>query len=404
MPKTRALLEDRGVRFDNFFVSYSFCCPSRASILRGQYAHNTQIVGNELPYGGFEKLRERGLEQSTVATWLQAAGYHTALLGKYINRYVPETGGVPPGWSEWYAGGNAHPSYDYTLNENGRIVAYGREPEDYLNDVLTRKAVALIEAAAAPGAAVVPLRLDLYAAQPGGRAAAPQGSVRRCRAAATAGVRRGRRQRQAGGDPAPCRPSTRLRSPGSRTSTGGGCGPCRRSTTWSRRSSARSSGPASLESTYVVYTSDNGFHMGEHRLIAGKDHGLRGGHPRADDHARTGRAGGRADRGHGAQHRSRADLRRDRRHRAARLRRRPLAAAAAGRSGAALAAELPDRAPPARGALHRSGRASGPDRASSSPGTPISTACARRGGPMSSTARASASCTIWPQIPTSSTT
>ena len=97
MPKTKALLEDRGTTFDNFFVSYPFCCPSRASILRGQYAHNTHIVGNEPPWGGFEKLRLLGLEESTVATWLQAAGYHTAMIGKYINRYVPQRDGVPPG-------------------------------------------------------------------------------------------------------------------------------------------------------------------------------------------------------------------------------------------------------------------------------------------------------------------
>jgi N-acetylglucosamine-6-sulfatase len=101
MPKTRALLEERGTIFDNFFVTYSFCCPSRASILRGQYAHNTHIVGNEQPWGGFEKFRQLGLEESTIATWLQGAGYHTAMIGKYLNRYVPERDGVPPGWDEW---------------------------------------------------------------------------------------------------------------------------------------------------------------------------------------------------------------------------------------------------------------------------------------------------------------
>ena len=60
MPKTKALLEDHGTRFDNFFVTYSFCCPSRASILRGQYAHNTHIVGNEQPWGGFESSASWG--------------------------------------------------------------------------------------------------------------------------------------------------------------------------------------------------------------------------------------------------------------------------------------------------------------------------------------------------------
>ena len=100
----------------------------RASILRGQYAHNTHIVGNEQPWGGFEKFRHLGLEESTVATWLQDAGYHTAMIGKYLNRYVPERDGVPPGWDEWYVGGNAHPSYDYTLNENGRVATTATSP------------------------------------------------------------------------------------------------------------------------------------------------------------------------------------------------------------------------------------------------------------------------------------
>ena len=96
MPKTKALLEDQGTAFENFFISYPWCCPSRASILRGQYRHNTHVVGNEPPWGGFETFRERGLEEWTIATWLQDAGYRTAMLGKYFNRYVPERDGVRP--------------------------------------------------------------------------------------------------------------------------------------------------------------------------------------------------------------------------------------------------------------------------------------------------------------------
>jgi arylsulfatase A-like enzyme len=51
MPKTKALIEDQGTAFENFYISYPWCCPSRASILRGQYGHNTHIVGNEPPWG-----------------------------------------------------------------------------------------------------------------------------------------------------------------------------------------------------------------------------------------------------------------------------------------------------------------------------------------------------------------
>ena len=92
MPKTKALIEDQGATFANYFISYPWCCPSRASILRGQYAHNTNVVGNEPPWGGYETFHGLGLEQSTLATWLQAAGYRTAMIGKYLNRYVPENG------------------------------------------------------------------------------------------------------------------------------------------------------------------------------------------------------------------------------------------------------------------------------------------------------------------------
>jgi N-acetylglucosamine-6-sulfatase len=219
MPKTRALLEERGTIFDNFFVTYSFCCPSRASILRGQYAHNTHIVGNEQPWGGFEKFRQLGLEESTIATWLQGAGYHAAMIGKYLNRYVPERDGVPAGWDEWYVGGNAHRSYDYTLNENGRAVAYGNEPRDYLNDVLTDKAVQVIRKASSAGqpffvyvlpftphspSVAAPRHVDMFtphcpARLPSTRRTSPTSPT----------------------SSAACRRSTRITSSGSRTSTSG---------------------------------------------------------------------------------------------------------------------------------------------------------------------------------------
>jgi arylsulfatase A-like enzyme len=149
MPKRRALLDEAGATFTNAFVTYSFCCPARATTLRGQYAHNHRILGNEQPSGGFEKFRELGLEESTIAVWLKAAGYRTVMLGKYLNRYRPGTDGVPPGWDEWYVGGNAYVGYNYTLNENGTPATYGEDPEDFLTDVLTAHATDFIRRAAA---------------------------------------------------------------------------------------------------------------------------------------------------------------------------------------------------------------------------------------------------------------
>lgn len=140
-PRLKSMLADRGTTFRNAFVSLSLCCPSRTSILRGQYAHNTTIFRLDPPNGGFADVYARGLEQSTMATWLQAAGYRTILLGKYLNGYgTTEIGPtyVPPGWNEWYAGvsDQAYKQFDYDLNENGQVVHYGSNDEDYLQDVL----------------------------------------------------------------------------------------------------------------------------------------------------------------------------------------------------------------------------------------------------------------------------
>src|SRR3712207_1089801 len=79
-------LAAEGATFENAFVTDPLCCPSRATILRGQYAHNHDILGNWWPRGGSRKFRELGREGSTAATWLQDKGYRTVLIGKYIDR------------------------------------------------------------------------------------------------------------------------------------------------------------------------------------------------------------------------------------------------------------------------------------------------------------------------------
>src|SRR5215210_6518310 len=139
MPKTQSLIVDQGLSFSNAFVTTSQCCPSRASILRGQYAHNHHVPHNRGPEGGFEKFRKLGHEESTVATWLDEAGYNTVLLGKYFVQYG-DAAHIPPGWDEWYARSLNANYYDYALSENGEPVYYGSSEQDYQTDVLTRKA------------------------------------------------------------------------------------------------------------------------------------------------------------------------------------------------------------------------------------------------------------------------
>ena len=135
MPKTKKLLVDQGTTFDNAFVTYSLCCPARATFLRGQYAHNHRVLTNAIyDRGGEPRFRELGSDKSTVATWLNDAGYRTAHVGKYMNGY--DSTYVPPGWDEWYTlVGRFH--VNQRLNENGEIKNYDKSSVD---DVLKQKA------------------------------------------------------------------------------------------------------------------------------------------------------------------------------------------------------------------------------------------------------------------------
>ena len=108
MPYLGKLLRQEGMEFANYFVPTGLCCPSRSTIIRGQYCHNTKIYDNgdlnNSTYlsGGFPKVDAEGLENSTVATLLSAAGYQTALVGKYLNGYEDaDVSHVPQGWDLW---------------------------------------------------------------------------------------------------------------------------------------------------------------------------------------------------------------------------------------------------------------------------------------------------------------
>jgi arylsulfatase A-like enzyme len=140
MGKVRSLLGTNGATFKNSFVNYSLCCPSRSTFLTGQYAHNHEILDNKAPLGGYDRFAALHGDDN-LPVWLQDAGYHTALIGNYLTYYANRPP-VPPGWSEWQvASPDTHDVYDYMLNENGALVHYGTDPADFKQDVLTGKAV-----------------------------------------------------------------------------------------------------------------------------------------------------------------------------------------------------------------------------------------------------------------------
>jgi N-acetylglucosamine-6-sulfatase len=150
MANVNTMLGAEGTTFADNYVSFPLCCPSRTTFLTGQYGHNHTVMGNALPQGGYEKLAPT--HANTLPAWLKLAGYHTVHIGKYLNGYGRQRPTeVPPGWDEWF--GSVDPStyryFDYTLNENGKLVHYGTAAGDYQADVYTAKAVDAVKRLAA---------------------------------------------------------------------------------------------------------------------------------------------------------------------------------------------------------------------------------------------------------------
>jgi N-acetylglucosamine-6-sulfatase len=167
MPEVQRALVDRGVNFSESFTTSSLCCPSRASILTGEYPHTTGVYRQTLPFGGFKSFHD----STTIATQLHDAGYHTGFFGKYLDSYQHDalTGYVPPGWDRWVAFVHSQ-FFDYGLTVDGEVRRRGVEPNDYSTDVLAAHTEGFIRrtegplfalfAPAAPHAPAIPAPAD----------------------------------------------------------------------------------------------------------------------------------------------------------------------------------------------------------------------------------------------------
>jgi N-acetylglucosamine-6-sulfatase len=140
MPNVRRMLAGPGIKFDLGYVVDPLCCPSRSTILTGTYPHTHMVYSNHpnKEFGGFPAFEDA----DTIATRLQAAGYHTGLFGKYLNGY--NTTYVPPGWDRWFATYNNGGFYDYDVTSDGEALYYGDEPSDYGTTVLRDQVVSFI--------------------------------------------------------------------------------------------------------------------------------------------------------------------------------------------------------------------------------------------------------------------
>jgi len=280
MPHVQAMRR-QGLTFTDYFVSDSLCCPSRASIFTGNFPHDTGVWNNFGSDGGFQAFYRRGEEQRTFAVALQHAGYLTAMMGKYLNGYMQAQARiadgatthvaatyVPPGWNAWDVAGWGYPEFNYTVNEDGTVHAFGHRRSDYLTDVLARKGAAFIATAAlsrkpfflelatfAPHAPYVPAPRDanhfprLRAPRPPSFDVLPTHAPSWLAAHAPL----------AGGQIARIDSAFRLRARSVQAVD---------DMIGQIEAALRTNGLA--RNTYLVFSSDNGLHTGEYRLMPGK--------------------------------------------------------------------------------------------------------------------------------------
>ncbi len=268
MPEVRRM-QDEGLSLERFFVTDSLCCPSRASILTGRFPHNTGVLRNVGRRGGYDAYDPA---QGLVPT-LEAAGYRTGFAGKYLNGYPADAGTPDPGWSDFFGGGSGYQGFGYRWNDNGTAVA----PAGYATDEISARGQAFIHAAAADGQPFF-LELAPFAAHHP-YVAAPRHADR----FADLALPRDGAYGKAVEDP----PGWL----GTRPALGRAD---RRELQAVHRRRARSLAAVDellrdvrgalltagvADRTFVAFTSDNGYHLGQHRLTTGKgtafDHDIR---------------------------------------------------------------------------------------------------------------------------------
>jgi N-acetylglucosamine-6-sulfatase len=278
MPNVRSLIAARGTTFNRAYISFPLCCPSRVTMLGGQYMHNHGVRGNFPPQGGWPRFQPH--ESNALPVWLKADRYYNVHIGKYMNFYPVANGAlpVPPGWDEWYGKVSEDALYfNYQLIEKTgdgptpRLTFYGSQPLDYQTDVFGDRAVDFVRDTARGRQ---PFLLDLWFNSPHGPfEPAPRD---RFRLAGTPLPKLSAfNEKDISDKPKWFRRQARKRLSGEQIKV---IDSERRRAQEQLLSVDESVGElvqelqnrGMLDDTYIIFTSDNGFFRGEHRIPSGK--------------------------------------------------------------------------------------------------------------------------------------
>lgn len=139
MPFFDQHLTQQGTTLRNFFVHTPICCPSRSSILSGQYLHNNGVLNNSFSGNCDGPLWQHEIEQDTIGVFAQQAGYRTGYSGKYLNLYGYQGDNrVPPGWEKWLGlvGNSVYYNYEVVTSNDGATSSRSKHGSDYNDDYL----------------------------------------------------------------------------------------------------------------------------------------------------------------------------------------------------------------------------------------------------------------------------
>lgn len=291
MPSTSQLLTSAGVSFTRAYTSYPLCCPSRATYLTGRYMHNHGVRGNAYPTGGAHRYKDLGNEAEDLPVRLKAAGYYTAHVGKYLNGYGggdacgPGDTYVPAGWDDWHAkmaetngACSENNYYQYSLYEKygpadptPQVENYGSDTADYQTDVYRKKALDILDAQL-PNPTPLYMEVD-FGAPHGPFEPAPRHKFTLSNAPLPALP--GFNEKNISDKPSWLRLRARHRLTSSEKSNINGRRRRRMEMLLSVDEAIAAivdnvSSQGELANTYFVFTSDNGFFFGEHRIGSGK--------------------------------------------------------------------------------------------------------------------------------------